>query len=590
MRYTARLVFSLFLVLYAVSTANADFRYSKPPSYDVISKGPGTPHIRSTINSSGYVRIYMQHKGDIYVMRKLRDSVSKKPLIQKLDAASAAIIRREYGDKILSVNSLDANITIDHETAGTYTLGSKGRVGWGGGSGSSSGGVDRDEQDRGNGNDDDYDDAHGGSTPLCQLTGTCGGGGSNGGNGNGSSTGGGSTGGGNGGGYNSSGGAGGTGAGIGLCYPASGNTVNVSGPSALQAALNAASPGSQLTLAPGTYSGTYTYAKNGTASAPIVIKGNGAAVFTGVFNLNGSYGVLSRVKFQGGRIAMNGHHNRVTRTLFVNPATPAIEMKSGGHAYNRIDHNEFRTVHGAAIEIGAQRNAARHQGHRIDHNYVFDHYFSGSEEVMRMLTDAYNDSYITYEYNLFDRVLQGERHQPELISVKTARTILRGNTVINSPNTALVFRETNRTLAEGNYLMDGASIYVFGDDNVVRNNYVTGAGSIMVRGGNGTMDVTRTGCPKSGLVPLLPNCKGIHAAARRTLVENNIGRISVGNVYPGNTVPAQNTTLRNNSGPISLLATQTGTVKTDGTPTNTAKRLGMNDVGVGPADVSCISN
>lgn len=580
----------VFLTIsYDVSAANGEIRYSKPPTYTVVSQG-GRPHVRSTLTSAGYMRIYIQHQGSIYVMRKLR---GVDPQMQRLDAASAAAVRREYGDRILRVNSLDTPITITHPQAGTYTYERQGggwkRIGWKKpGSGTSSGGrPDEGGQDT---TPVSSSGGHNGSVPVCQLTGTCGsssgggsgssGGSSSGGFGSSSSSGGGSSG-------SSSGGF--TGGEVKLCYASTGRTVNV-GPSQLQSALNSASPGDQIVLSGGNYGGSYTYNKNASANAPIVIKGNGSAVFTGVFNMDGSYGVLAGVKFQGGRATMNGHHNRITRSLFANPATPAVEMKSGNHAYNRIDHNEFRTVRGYAVEIGAQRDASKHQGHRIDHNYVYDHWVAGSEEVMRMLTDAYRDSYITYEYNLFDKVLQGERHQAELISLKTAKSIVRGNTIINSPNTAITFRETNRTLAEGNYLIDGASIRVMGDDHVIRNNFVGSGGSIELRAGDGTMDTPTNvaGCPKAGLVPILmPGCKGAHAAARRALVENNTAAIKLGINYTGDNIPAANNVLRNNTGSISNAGPHTGTVNHGGSANTTARKLTMADVGINAPDPTC---
>lgn len=608
---------ALLLSLGLASSAYADFHYSKAPAYDVISRGPAAPHIHSNITSGGYVRIYIQYHGDIYVMRKLRDSVSVKPMLQKLDAESAAFVRAHYEESILLVNALDTLIIVDHDTAGTYQIGQNGRIGWNGhggsssssggstsGSsstgGSSSGGTCPPGQRRGAGGTDCH------TIPLCEIMHTCGGsssGGSSssgassssssGASGSSSSSSGGST-------SSSSSGGGSTssssssgGSGVTLCYPPAGRVVNVSGPGALQAALNAASAGDHLVLASGTYGGMYTFSKNGTASAPIVIQGNGSQTFTGTFNMGGSYTVLKGMRFTGDgfRVVLTGNHNRITKNLFANVSADGAIRLDGAHSNDRIDHNEFRTFAGAAVR-GNIHSALDHQNQHIDHNYFFDHTVRGdNESVMLMLTDAYHDSYLTYEYNLFDKVLQGTRHQNELITTKTAKSVIRGNTVINSPNVAFSLRETNRTLVEGNYLLDGAGISVLGDDHIIRNNYISSAGKITVRGGDGTMDTpnVRPGC-KPGMHPILENCKGVHPAARRALVADNIAKISVGDVYDGNTFPAENTTLRNNSGAITLTGRQTGTTRVDGTPSNNARRLGLGDVGIGAADVSCSGN
>jgi hypothetical protein len=55
--------------------------------------------------------------------------------------------------------------------------------------------------------------------------------------------------------------------------PASPRVVAVSSASTLSAALAAAQPGDVITLAPGTYSGSFSSTKSGTATAPIVIRG-----------------------------------------------------------------------------------------------------------------------------------------------------------------------------------------------------------------------------------------------------------------------------------------------------------------------------
>lgn len=379
-----------------------------------------------------------------------------------------------------------------------------------------------------------------------------------------------------------------------LCYPMTGRSVAVSGSGQLQAALNNAQPGDHITLASGNYGGSFNYNKNGQPGKPIVIKAaNGAnVVFTGSFNMNGSYGVLTRVRFQGGKMTMNGHHNRVTRVAFGNAGGgEIIGMKSGGHKCNRVDHNEFKSFTGMAIEISAQHNAANHQGHRIDHNLFYDHRVGGSEEVVRMLTDAYRDSYITYDYNLFDKVLQGPRNQAETISVKTARTTLIGNTITNSGNAGISLRVSNRSLVQNNYFDGGAQLKVLGDDHVIKGNTVAGGGSIQIRGGNGTMDTKNASCgKKASIAPTLTNCKGVHAASRRTKVMDNIGKITVGDLYKGNTFKATDTVLTNNSGPVILMSGQANTKNTPGKPQPAARKLSQKDVGFSVGDASCSGN
>lgn len=378
-----------------------------------------------------------------------------------------------------------------------------------------------------------------------------------------------------------------------LCYPNTGRTVLVSGTGQLQGALSAAQPGDQITLKGGSY-GSVNFTKNGQPGRPIVIKPESGAnvVFTGTFNFGGSYGVLTRVRFQGGTITMNGHHNRITRVGFGNAGGKnLIEMGGGPHMCNRIDHNEFKSFVGTAVEINANKNASRHQGHRIDHNLFYDHRVGGSEEVARMLTDAYRDSYLTYDYNLFDRVLQGRTNQSEVISVKTARATLLGNTLTNSGKVAFTFRETNRSQAVNNYIDGGAGLKVFGDDHIIKGNVFNG-GQLEIRAGDGTMDDFRPGCRKSGIAPILPGntkCTTVHAAARRATVTNNVGKIVVGIAYSGDNVPAQGTKLSNNSGGVALQK-QTGTTNSGGNTAPQARKLTPADVGFSVGDASCSGN
>lgn len=401
------------------------------------------------------------------------------------------------------------------------------------------------------------------------------------------------------------GGTGGGGPGLGLCYNTGGPTVAVTDANDLRTKLaGTIAPGTHLLLAAGNYDGDFTYAKDATAANPIVIEPNGAAVvtFTGRFIFNGSYGVLKGVRFNGGtsHIELRGHHNRMTRILFTNMDVKnggVIVTEGNGHSFNRIDHNEFRDFTGAAYRSDGFNAVTDNQGVRIDHNYFLRHNIpvtpgTPNESVAMQLSDAYNDSFLSYDYNLFDDVLRGTAGQSEMISIKTGKVSFIGNTVINSPNVQLSFRQTNRSLAELNYFGPGASMRVGGDDHVVRKNKLIG-GTIEVVAGDGTMDWHNPSCKINPYAPLPPTtCNPLHPNARNAVVSDNIGKVVVGEHYDGDDIAAVNTQVLRNDGTVTKVAGhETGTTITDGAPVgNTATQLFPLDVGIGKADVSCTGN
>lgn len=312
--------------------------------------------------------------------------------------------------------------------------------------------------------------------------------------------------------------------------------------------------------------------------------------------MGGSYGVFAGFSVaSAGRIVVTGHHNRITRNYFFdqNVGDQGIIVTEGDGIHdNRVDHNHFQRFTGAAWRSDGWSNdgATDNQGTRVDHNYFQSHTVGPvNESVVLMLGDAYTDAKLLYDHNLFDDVLNGERNQSELISIKTSGTTLRNNTVINSPNTELTLRQSNRSILEGNWLEGGAGIRTYGDNHVIRNNRVIGD-QILIAAGSGTMDTRRSGCQKSDTSPVLADCTPVHANARHTLVENNIGTIVVGAHHTTHTSgQVEDTTLRNNEKAATLVAgfhvrtTESGV----GNETNTARKLTPSDVGRNAPDPSC---
>lgn len=389
-----------------------------------------------------------------------------------------------------------------------------------------------------------------------------------------------------------------------LCYPAAQKSVKVSGRDALTKALLAAKAGDHIVVAAGTYAGDFKLAVNGSAASPIVIEAapGAAPVFTGHFTLDGAYGVLAGMRFNGDGVTVSGDHCRVTRNLISGTdggTQGVIRVEFTGNA--RIDHNELASVKGIAVNLQiSANNPAASLGIHVDHNYIHDHQAGASEEVIRILTDAYFDTGAVIEDNLLDHVIQGNTGQHEATSLKTSGNILRGNTLIDSPLAAFNTRNGNRNLYEHNFIRNAGGIEIWGDDNIVRSNTLINA-DLEVRAGNGTMDTHEDGCP-ADQVPMFrvnptdKDCVGAHAAARRTQVSDNAvtgGTIVVGKTFSHSDRPetfaAQDTHLFRNSVKAQLLGKLAVNTKDDGgSPQGSAGvELKPVDVGVLAADPLC---
>ena len=121
--------------------------------------------------------------------------------------------------------------------------------------------------------------------------------------------------------------------------PANPNEVAVSDAGSLSAALGSAAPGDVITLAAGTYSGTFQIQASGTADDPIVIRGEGAVLDGGnctgcnVLEIYGSYVHLEDVTLQNGERALRfqgvGAEGNVVRRVTIADVVHAIGSRDG---------------------------------------------------------------------------------------------------------------------------------------------------------------------------------------------------------------------------------------------------------------------
>ena len=260
-----------------------------------------------------------------------------------------------------------------------------------------------------------------------------------------------------------------------------GATITVSSLSALQTAINNASPGDVIILANGVYtaSADITVNKQGTATQPITIQAQtiAGAEITGSNGFNivspARYIIIKGFKFthsaSQATMASGTSFCRWTRNIFQTPGEGEnLSLNGNDHEvdYNTFQHKNalgrFITVRGSGSQI-AQRL-------HIHHNYFLDQQpqtGNGAETVQFGLSGySLSSSNSIVEYNLFEEC-EGEN---EMISVKSSAVTIRYNTIRNCA-AQFTLRHGNRCVVYGNYFINTPGIRIFGDDHVIFSNH-----------------------------------------------------------------------------------------------------------------------
>lgn len=217
----------------------------------------------------------------------------------------------------------------------------------------------------------------------------------------------------------------------------------------LRSALRKVRRGGVIQIRDGVYRGSFKLSKRGSASKPIVVRGDRGAVFKDVvFKLSGKYGVLMGVTFDNGQVEISGDYNRVTRNRFIRGKRgcsrckrhSAVSVERGGR-YNRIDHNEITNWKRRGFRIN--RMTRRTRCNRIDHNYVHDvtGRFSNGQEVFQIGTGLRDIVYSpkTYiQYNLVDNY----NLEYEIVSLKSNENVVSKNTFLDAPISSITVSST----------------------------------------------------------------------------------------------------------------------------------------------------
>jgi len=257
--------------------------------------------------------------------------------------------------------------------------------------------------------------------------------------------------------------------------------TTVSTLSALQTAINNASPGAVIILANGAYTAStdITINKQGTAAQPITIRAqsNGGAEIAGAAGFSivspATHIIIQGFKFthsaSQATMASGTSFCRWTRCLFQTPGEGEDLLINGND--HEVDYNTFQHKNALGRFIAVRGTGSQiAQRIHIHHNYFLDQQpqtGNGAETLQFGLSGySLSNSNSIVEYNLFEQC-EGEN---ELISVKASQLTIRYNTIRDCP-AQFTLRHGNRSTIYGNYFINTPGLRIFGDDHTIFSNH-----------------------------------------------------------------------------------------------------------------------
>jgi poly(beta-D-mannuronate) lyase len=249
----------------------------------------------------------------------------------------------------------------------------------------------------------------------------------------------------------------------------------VNNPTQFNAAVASAQPGDHIVLAEGEWVDAYlNFRVNGTQATPIVLRAQtpGKTVLTGTSSLwiDGRHLVVDGLFFKDGALPpgntaieayvirfLPGSSNcRLTRSAIIDYSPSDINQRYFWVGIqgtdHRVDHNHFSGQNHLGVTV-VMFLAGQPVNHRIDNNFIGNRppgNGNGFEAMTigRIAADLPTPARVTVERNLFYRC-SGEG---EIISNKSSENRFLGNTFVESQG-ALVFRQGNRSVADGNFFL-----------------------------------------------------------------------------------------------------------------------------------------
>ena len=255
-------------------------------------------------------------------------------------------------------------------------------------------------------------------------------------------------------------------------------------------------PGDAVILEDGNYDEITVYiTDSGTKEHPIFFfaKNPGKAVIKGEsrIEVTADYVTVANLFFKDGYpttdtgvMAFKGNYCRFTNNHIYNFEIKGNDFKwvslTGTH--HTIDRNTFDGKSTGGSLLTVWRNDLTSQYHHIYKN-VFKNFAdaggANGYETMRIGTSTYSqtDSHVLIEDNLFEKV-SGEI---EIISIKSGRTIVRGNTFKECVG-LVTCRHGKNDLIENNVFLcggvtDTGGIRMYDSGHIIRNNYIENANS-----------------------------------------------------------------------------------------------------------------
>jgi len=277
----------------------------------------------------------------------------------------------------------------------------------------------------------------------------------------------------------------------------------------LNNAINAATPGTTIILADGTWNNVFIdIDKNGTAALPITItaQNSGAVLMTGNSRvyMEGDYLTVSGLVFQNpSNLVVNGGNIEPVFELkscnYCKVINNKIDTYNGTEAqkalkfkwiyvdgqYNEIAYNSFVGKYGVGSIINDNRSSGGANYLKIHHNYFADRTpingvgDDNDQDAIRIgtsttsLSDSYSEVYDNYFYNFFGEI--------EIISNKSGQNKYYNNT-FRKYSGCLTLRHGNNCEVYGNYFFAennfySAGVRVIGEGHKVYNNYIEGINS-----------------------------------------------------------------------------------------------------------------
>ena len=270
-------------------------------------------------------------------------------------------------------------------------------------------------------------------------------------------------------------------------------------------------------------------------------------------------------KWHDSMVEIQGDYNRVCGAQFAdgerngnNDRLNSGVLMTRNASYNRVDHCEFKNWNRNAIR---QAFITGGKGFNlIDHNWIHDCWFGKNmgDEKGKNGTECFQSGASREEINyqtclmIAFNVVENWDNEVECVSMKTDDVFVYHNVFRNMPRSTITSRLGSDCEIIGNQLIDTMGIRIFGENNVVDSNNLSGAGDIRVYSGDCSASQV-----KNGEFP------GGHPAARNSVVTNNtldkgeiiIGERGTGKVmyYDEQHLPAYRTVLAKNTGMVKMI-------------------------------------